>query len=91
MSAKEMFQKLGYKQEILQDCAGYETDSMMDRWITYSKIENYGLDNRDIIIYFEIYGKSFSKQERNLKYNLEISLEELKAIEKQCEELGWLE
>lgn len=90
MSAKEMFEALGYKQEIMQDCAGYETDTMIDRWITYSKIEDNGIDKTDVIIYFEIYGRSFSKQERNLRYNLEISLEEFKAIQKQIEELGWI-
>lgn len=66
MKAKEMFEKLGYKQE-------------KDNWIIYCK-------NEDAIIFMD--DKTFYK--RHYYDPGDINIEELKAINKQIEELGWL-
>lgn len=65
MSAKEMFEKLGYKQE-------------KGDWIEYFK-------NEDAIIFMD--DKTFYK--RHYYDPGDINIEELKAINKQVEELGW--
>lgn len=65
MSAREMFEKLGYKQE-------------KGDWIEYFK-------NEDTIIFMD--DKTFYK--RHYYDPGDINIEELKAINKQVEELGW--
>ena len=65
MSAKEMFEELGYKQ-----------DYNIDYAIRYCNEE------RDYYIYFY-------KYVRKIEVLHDITLQELKAINKQVEELGW--
>lgn len=69
-SAKEMFEELGYKQEIY-----------------ISSIYYYGEDSD-----YDYYYIAFDKLDKSIKINKyinEITIEELKAINKQIEELGW--
>lgn len=65
MSAKELFEKLGYKQ------------TRNDNYSTC-----YSNEEEDYYIYFYNYSKK-------LKVLHDISIQELKAINKQIEELGW--
>ena len=71
MSAKEMFEELGYEACI---------DTILDQ-LVYENGSNY--------IAFCLNDKTFYKQ-----YGYEpgdITLDELKAINQQCKELGWIE
>lgn len=76
MSAKEMFEKLGY-----------ENDEVNEHCFGYGKL----LNNRKKYITFNDSGNckwfTIIETDRN---NPTIDLEELQAITKQCEELGWL-
>lgn len=80
MSAKEMFEELGYHE-------AYEHNNI----ITYHKEEHnpyilYGFEfvlNHEFISCYRKVGNKFNYGAVNL------SLEELKAINKQIEELGW--
>lgn len=82
MSAKEMFENLGY---IFED----RFDGLIRKF-------RYVKDEENVIIfliqapdYFKI--KTFYKTGMNDSYCDDITIEELKAINKQVEELGWLE
>jgi hypothetical protein len=77
MSAKEMFEALGY--ELIQDSID---------WLTYSaNYEKWYEHNID-----------FNKKEKQIRISggivamgRIITLDELKAINQQCKELGWLD
>lgn len=74
MSAKEMFEKLGYK---------YIEN---DRGIVYSKSNN----DSKLFICFNKESKSFFKDD--IKFvSYDIDMQELKAINQQIKELGWLD
>jgi hypothetical protein len=77
MSAKEMFEKLGY-----------ENDEVNEHSLGYGKL----LNNRKKYITFNDSGNckwfTIIETDRN---NPTIDLEELKAINQQCRELGWLD
>ena len=79
MKAKEMFEKLGY-----EDFCG-----------TLNYIKEYK-DGREIFIDFDIKRKKISKGRCGFAIykmdsrDIEITLKELQAINKQVEELGWL-
>ena len=77
MSAKEMFEKLGYKIDMIQEyCIGYirqKTTDKVEKTITF-------LDPGTSKYFVIIEGD---------RVNPTISLEELQAINKQVEELGW--
>lgn len=79
MTAKEMFEKLGYEIDILTNYAlGYirkKATENVEKTITFL--------NTGTFQYFTII-----ESDRN---NPTISLEELQAINKQVEELGWLD
>ena len=76
MSAKEMFEKLGYKER--KDLKPY-----------IGLIKSYFKNYDEIINFYE--GKEFMKTgEYDGSYS-NISLKELQAINKQIEELGWYE
>lgn len=71
-----MFEALGYK------------------YIWKSKGIIYRNDTRNSVIQFNTYFKNFRKtstQYQATNYAIEIAMEELQAINKQVEELGWLE
>ena len=75
MSAKEMFEELGYKRlpkKYNKNMILYENENM--------------LKNNKVIIYFSLTDKKiqFSPYYR-------YSMQELKAINQQCKELGWIE
>lgn len=71
MTAKEMFEKYGYKK--IQDDVN---------WLIYS------FDNKFKIMFYKPQ-QNFSIECLENIYNT-IDMEELKVINKQCEELGWL-
>ena len=74
MSAKEMFEKLGYK---------YIEN---DRGIVYSKSNN----DSKLFIAFNKESKSVFKDD--IKFvSYDIDMQELKAINQQVKELGWLD
>ena len=81
MSAKEMFEKLGYKEKI-----NYTYD-----FIEYDKIDE---THTSEIVFFKGDKTIQAYKYENWKgeddgYALSITLEELQAINKQVEELGW--
>ena len=69
MFAKEMFEKLGYKQQITKYCINYQ--------------------NGNSHIYFRNDDKSVDLSTNNK--NKILTLNQLKAVIKQAEELGWFE
>lgn len=85
MSAKEMFEALGYKlicwnsnfKEKKEYQFIYENDE--GRWIEFRK-DIFG--NRLYMRFEKIFGNIVNSQ---------LSLNELKAINQQCKELGWLD
>lgn len=81
MSAKEMFEKLGYK--LANDCEYY---------LFYEKAlkENPEYENDYLHISFEKKDKAFIKTYGDDNSPEIITMEELQAINKQVEELGWL-
>ena len=75
--ADQLFQKLGYTK-----------DQITDGFINYSKKElkyNSSTKKYEICIYFNCYDKYLGIKNKQF-----FSLEELQAINKKCEELGWL-
>lgn len=75
MTAKEMFEKLGYQKN--------KRNGMF--YLIYKK----KIDGEFCYVVFDIYDKTFY-----VEYDYEamnISMQELKAINKQCQELGWLD
>lgn len=82
MKAKYMFEKLGYK--LANDCEYY---------LFYEKTlkENTEYENDYLHISFEKKDKAFIKTYGNDNSPEIITMEELQAINKQCEELGWLD
>lgn len=77
MKAKEMFEKLGYKQDIYNNSA-------------YQVIKYY--NDKHTSILFCIDNKNFTNKSIEKEGNEPlITLEELQAINKQVEELGWNE
>lgn len=84
MTAKEMFEKLGY-----------ETDNHED-YIVYWKLAQRQMPNfyhlqNEIQIEFNFCYKTIEKRTTRPSYEEDtiITLEELQAINKQVEELGW--
>lgn len=77
MTAKEMFEELGYK---LADEAAY----VKDKVIPYRKYE------KNITLEFFVKEKQFVKA-KGVIDSVAITDSELKAIIQQCKELGWLE
>lgn len=72
MTAREMFEELGYKRNV------------EDNKITYS--QKFGYETFEIMF-------DLSEKEINIDTDMEVKIEEdiLQAIDKQAEELGWLE
>ena len=82
MKAREMFEELGYK--LMRDCEYY---------IFYEKPlkENPEYENDYLHISFEKQDKAFIKTYGDDNSPEIIGMQELKAINKQIEELGWNE
>lgn len=80
MKAKEMFEELGYK--LIKDCKFY---------LFYEKTlkENAEYENDYLHISFEKQDKAFIKTYGDDNSPEIITMEELKAINKQVEELNW--
>jgi hypothetical protein len=77
MTAKKMFEKLGYKYEKRENEILYYTctkEKMYEYILFFLDIKEFIKDNEDGVIG---------------QYSLEINMKELKAINKQVEELGW--
>ena len=81
-NAKTMFEKLGYK--LANDCEYY---------LFYEKPlkENAEYENDYIHLEFDFKDKTICKSYGDDNSVYEITLEELQAINKQVEELGWNE
>ncbi len=75
MKAKEMFEKLGYEQEEI------------DEQLIYTKT-NVSIDVEYIIIFY-LDEKTFEATTDNFAYANDINIKELQAINKQIDELGW--
>lgn len=73
-TADEMFKKLGY-----------EKIGETENEITY-------VNEYDVNIIFNLLGESFCKtsEDEQHYYTDDIDMQELKAINKKCEELGWI-
>lgn len=80
MSAKEMFEKLGYELDIITD---FEILYHMKWEISTTYWVSFNLINKS----FECFVNSDSPFEPSKSYAIDIEL--LKAINKQVEELGW--
>lgn len=80
MTAKEMFEKLGYK--FIRECEYY---------LFYEKAlkEDAEYENDYLHISFEKQDKAFIKTYGDDNSPEIITMQELKAINKQIEELGW--
>lgn len=80
MSAKEMFEELGYK--LIRECKYY---------LLYEKAlkEDAEYENDYLHISFEKQEKAFIKTYGDDNSPEIVSMQELKAINKQIEELGW--
>lgn len=76
MSAKEMFEKLGYEFEITE----YEE---------FKPDYNY-VDKNDNVIYFDLEDKELCFIPANKQMIIRQPLKFIQAINKQVEELGWL-
>ena len=82
MSAKKMFEALGYKQ-ILQ----YDEDDKEDLIGIRYKLGDY------VEIMFDLWDFDVTKFGKIWEHigNSSINMDELKAIDQQCKELGWLD
>ena len=83
MSAKEMFEKIGYEYHC------YDSEE-----VTYRKEDRQWRENGRILICFDLLNKEIElgfKGKTSGNLPIFISLEELQAINKQVEELGWNE
>lgn len=76
MSAKEMFEKLGYEFEITE-------------YDDFKPDYNY-VDKNDNVIYFDLEDKELIFIPSTKQFIIRKPLELLQAINKQLEELGWL-
>ncbi len=84
MSAKEMFEALGYE---LDDCSNFEGDACC---LNYQIIKDYCI-KREITFYLK--GAGLQKEQFYIGFSDVgyLTKNELKAINQQCKELGWLD
>nr|DAP59146.1 MAG TPA: hypothetical protein [Caudoviricetes sp.] len=76
MSADEMFKELGYKKYTSDDCITYMKDLFMITFI---------IDNKTFITEYKQGDYNFPEIRP-----FEIPIKELQAINKKCQELGWI-
>lgn len=79
MKAKEQFKELGY-------IFSYNQDKTV---MQYEKKERQWREEGQININFDLEEKTIEKHYLNSAISVPITLEELQAINKQIEELGW--
>lgn len=75
MTARGMFEKLGYKKHAFGDCIFYENGSIMRHIIQFNLKDK---------IFYSYTSCGMANQTKSLTAN------ELKAVNKQVEELGWI-
>lgn len=75
--ADKMLEELGYK-KIVGDKH------------TSTYLLKYYKDNDNVIYFSDTWGKGVSKGGEYSEYCDDITMQELKAINKKCEELGWI-
>lgn len=75
MIAREMFKKPGYKKRTFGDCIVYEKGSIM------CDIIQFNLKDKNFYSYVQ---RGMAKQTKSLTVN------ELKAVQQQMNELGWI-
>lgn len=75
MTAREMFEKLGYKKRTFGDCIAYEKGSIM-RYII-----QFNLKDKNFYSYVQC---GMANQAKSLNVN------ELKAVQQKMKELGWI-
>lgn len=79
--ADKLFQELGYDKKYYYK----ETE-------LYEEVESYKDSKKCNCIQFDIFNKTFCKfNADDSEDDLDFSMQELKAINKKCEELGWIE
>lgn len=77
-TADEMFEKLGYKKEI-------DNSMPMHKEIIYFKNSDYA-SNIKFVINNKLVKAYYGEEEKNAYIDMEI----LQAINKKCQELGWI-
>ena len=92
MTAREMFEKLGYEQDKNITSVGYYNKGQKEKYKNGK--EYYYVYGTDKHITFDLQNKTFIAYSPVLRNDYEdcsreISIEELQAINKQIEELGW--
>lgn len=85
MSAKEMFEELGYRKEDVEDIF---TGEVFEYDYKYVKFDGTWL--KEILFNDSTKLLHFNTELFNKTNNEMLTIDELKAIYKQCEELGWL-
>lgn len=88
MTAKEMFDKLGYEYTTSNEPATEEYPEEL-RYIVYSKETEPYLEKQIELIWFDVGMEEFYKQTKECKTTTGIRLQEYKAIQQQIKELGW--
>lgn len=79
-TAEEMFKQLGYEKFIT-----------IEGYIIYVHSCESRFDDDEALIYYPKY-IAFVLDEKYVRFGyINITIEELKAVNKQCEELGWIE
>ena len=79
--ADKLFQELGYDEKYY-----YKEGEV------YEEVESYRDSKKCNCIQFDIFNKTFCKfNQDDSEDDLDLSMQELKAINKKCEELGWIE
>lgn len=79
--ADKLFQELGYDEKY------YYKEGKV-----YEEVESYKDSKKCNCIQFDIFNKTFCKfNADDSEDDLDFSMQELKAINKKCEEMGWIE
>jgi len=88
MSAKEMFEELGYK---YTECNEPATEQYIEelRYMIYQKETEPFFEKQTEMIWFDVGTKEFYKQTSDCKTTTGITFVEYKAIQQQIKELGW--
>ena len=90
MTAKEMFEKLGFKQTLCinEDCEEYAQIEYESSFDEYTKRTIYFVDKG---FYANLYNYDFEKEKTDCVGGCIVDCEMLKAITQQMKELGWLD
>ena len=90
MTAKEMFEKLGFKQTLCinEDCEEYAQIEYESSFDEYTKRTIYFVGKG---FYANLYNYDFEKEKMECVGGCIVDYEMLKAITQQMKELGWLD